>query len=486
MKLFIADKPTHRRHLGLWLLTLLVIVLVGMGFYHVYKPLPPGLNSFAPERSATDVQFLADRTFTTMDGERHTDQQIFDAVFEMIAGARRFVLVDMFLFNDFQGQLTETHRSLSDELTDTLIAQKKRYPALEIQVISDPLNTIYGGRHSPHFAQLEAAGISVTLTDLTRLRDSNPAYSAFWRLFIQPFGNSEGELLPNPFGEGRVSLLSYLAILNFKANHRKLIIADDGTQLSALVTSANPHDGSSAHGNVALRFNGAAAWDLFESEAAVLEFSDAPVPTPEVAQISELSSNGLTVQVVTERSVERASIEMINGAGPDDMLDMAMFYLSDRDIIKALKRAAERGVSLRVLLDPNKDAFGRKKNGVPNRPVAYELVNAGITVRWCDTHGEQCHAKWLMHRGADEQSTMLLGSTNLTRRNLHNLNLETNVILRGSAGAEPLQRGRDWFEERWNNRDERNYSVDYAQYTDERLWPRMLYRIMEATGISTF
>ena len=81
---------------------------------------------------------------------------------------------------------------------------------------------------------------------------------------------------------------------------------------------------------------------------------------------------------------------------------------------------------------------------------------------------------------------MLLGSTNLTRRNLHNLNLETNVILRGSAEAEPLQRGRDWFEERWNNRDERNYSVDYAQYADERLWPRMLYRIMEATGISTF
>jgi phosphatidylserine/phosphatidylglycerophosphate/cardiolipin synthase-like enzyme len=190
--------------------------------------------------------------------------------------------------------------------------------------------------------------------------------------------------------------------------------------------------------------------------------------------------------VITERSVERASLEMIDGARPGDKLDMAMFYLSDRDIIKALKRAAERGVSLRVLLDPNKDAFGRKKNGVPNRPVAHELVDAGITVRWCDTHGEQCHAKWLMHRGADEQSTMLLGSTNLTRRNLHNLNLETNVILRGSAGAEPLQRGRDWFEERWNNRDKRNYSVDYAQYADERLWPRMLYRIMEATGISTF
>ena len=26
------------------------------------------------------------------------------------------------------------------------------------------------------------------------------------------------------------------------------------------------------------------------------------------------------------------------------------------------------------ILDPNKDAFAREKSGVPNRPVAYELV----------------------------------------------------------------------------------------------------------------
>lgn len=476
----------QRRRLWVWLLSLLVLVLLGIAIYHVYKPLPQGLDLSPPARSASEVQFLADRTFTTANGQRHIDQQIFDAVFDMIAGARRFVLVDMFLFNDFQDQGAETHRALSDDLTAALIAQKQLYPEIELQVISDPLNSIYGGRPSPHFAKLEAAGIPVTLTDLTRLRDSNPAYSSIWRLFIKPFGNSEGELLPNPFGAGRVSLRSYLAMLNFKANHRKLIIADDGSELTALVTSANPHDGSSAHGNVALRFNGAAAWDLFESEAAVLEFSGKPIAKPELEQISDISNNGLTVQVVTERAVERAALDLIDGAGLGDQLDMAMFYLSDRHIVRALQRAAVRGVTLRVLLDPNKDAFGREKNGVPNRPVAHELMQAGITVRWCDTHGEQCHAKWLMHRSADRQSALLLGSTNLTRRNLHNLNLETNVMLRGPAGAEALQRGQRWFEERWYNLNDRNYSVDYATYADERFWPRMLYRIMEATGISTF
>lgn len=464
---------------------LLLMLLLCFAVYHAYKPLPDGVDFSSPLRTATNVQFLADKTYT-VNGERRTDQQIFDAIFDMIAGARQIVLVDMFLFNDYQGQGSELHRSLSDELTKALISQKQRYPELEVHVISDPINSLYGGRQSRHFAQLEVAGIRVTQTKLSRLRDSNPAYSAFWRLFVQPFGNDKGELLPNPFGEGRVSVRTYLAMLNFKANHRKLIIADHGHELTALVTSANPHDGSSAHGNVALQFNGDAVWDLFESEAAVLAFSGKTPPIFELQQVSEPIETGLTVQVVTERAVERATLELVNGAEPGDKLDLAMFYLSDRHIIQALKTAKERGVTLRVLLDPNKDAFGREKNGVPNRPVAHELIQAGITVRWCDTHGEQCHAKWLMHRGVEGNTTMLLGSTNLTRRNLHNLNLETNVIVRGSIDDSPLQRGHVWFDECWNNRYGRHYSVDYATYADERLGPRLLYRIMEGTGLSTF
>ena len=181
-------------------------------------------------------------------------------------------------------------------------------------------------------------------------------------------------------------------MFNFKANHRKLIIADKGQDLTALVTSANPHDGSSAHGNVALRFNGAAAWDLFDSEAATLEFSGDVRPVLELPQMSYVTNTELTVQVLTERAVERAALALIDEANTAEQLDMAMFYLSDRDIIEALKQAAGRGVRLRVLLDPNKDAFGREKNGVPNRPVAHELMQAGATVRWCDTHGEQRHA----------------------------------------------------------------------------------------------
>jgi phosphatidylserine/phosphatidylglycerophosphate/cardiolipin synthase-like enzyme len=487
MKVINLNTGTHRaRRLCLGIFVLLVFVLIVIAVYQVNKPLPGGLDFSSPERAAYEVTFLADRNYTNAQGKWQMDQQIFDAVFEMIADAQQFVLVDMFLFNDFQGKVAESHRPVSDELTSALIAQKQRYPDIDVQVISDPINTVYGGKSSRHFDQLEAAGIPVTLTDLTQLRDSNPAYSSFWRLFIQPFGNSESELLPNPFGEGRVSLRSYFALLNFKANHRKLIIADNGQDLHALVTSANPHDGSSAHGNVAIRFNGAAAWDLLESEKAVLAFSGEPDLTAELQQKPETANSELTVQVVTERAVKRAALDLIDGAHAGDQLDMAMFYLSDRDVVEALKQAAAREVSLRVLLDPNKDAFGQEKNGVPNRPVAHELMQAGVTVRWCDTHGEQCHAKWLMHQKEEGESAMLVGSSNFTRRNLQNLNLETNVVLRGPAEAEPFIEGQRWFDERWHNLEDRQYSLDYRAYADERRWLRLLYRVMEATGLSTF
>lgn len=72
---------------------------------------------------------------------------------------------------------------------------------------------------------------------------------------------------------------------------------------------------------------------------------------------------------------------------------------------------------VRVLLDPNKDAFGRQKNGIPNRQVASELHAAGIPIRWCDTHGEQNHSKMIVKYN-DQQAELIVGSANFTARNL--------------------------------------------------------------------
>lgn len=454
---------------------------------HSFKPLPEGISYQGAHRASEEVVFLSDSTWIDENGQRQVEQDVFDDLFRIISAAEKLIVLDMFLYNDFQGPVPETTRALSSELTEALIARKAQVPGINMVVITDPLNTLYGGLPSAQFQQLEAAGIPVVITDLRQLRDSNPVYSFFWRIFIKPFGNTTASTLPNPVGPGRVSLRTYLELVNFKANHRKVLIADQGDGYVGFITSANPHDGSSAHRNAAVRFSGPAAADLLATENAVLALSGQPeIPFEFSFDTTSDAETTATAQVVTERKIKAAYLSHLQAAGVGTKLDLMMFYLSDRDIVKALKSAHERGAVLRVLLDPNKDAFGREKNGIPNRPVAAELVRAGIDVRWCYTKGEQCHAKMLLVSGQADRAVLISGSANLTRRNLENFNLETNVVVTGTTADSSIADAQIYFDDAWRNRDNRQYSVEYSHYKDESLWRRGLYRFMEWSGISSF
>ena len=175
----------------------------------------------------------------------------------------------------------------------------------------------------------------------------------------------------------------------------------------------------------------------------------------------------------------------LNHSQAGDQIDVSVFYLSHRPLMEALLAAQQRGVQLRVLLDPNKDAFGREKNGIPNRQVGSELHNAGIPVRWCNTQGEQCHTKMLLRRSANS-AELILGSANYTRRNLDNLNLESSVRLIAAPDHPIMQQAGDTFERRWDNRYDEKHSTDYAVYADDSVWKYWLYRGMEFSGWSSF
>jgi phosphatidylserine/phosphatidylglycerophosphate/cardiolipin synthase-like enzyme len=462
------------------------ICFLGVGLYNVYKPLPAGLSFAGQTWPAAEISFYRDLTWVDPEGKRQCQQEIFDKILKMIGGARYFIVLDMFLFNDFIGKEPASYRSLAQEVTDALVAQKTKYPAIRIVVITDPINTVYHGMNNSYFARMKAENIQVVFTRLERLRDSNPAYSAFWRIFVQPFGNSPGSLLPNPFGKGSVTLRSYLAMFNFKANHRKLIICDEGDSHAALITSANPHDGSAAHGNVAICFKGPAVLDLLQTENAVLRFSEGEAVVPNRADKLKNTDTEMTLQIVTERKIKDVLLAALNRAGAGDNLTMITFYLSDRDIIRALKKAAGRGAAVRILLDPNKDAFGREKFGIPNRQVAAELVKHDIPVRWSNTHGEQLHTKMLMVEYKDGRSFLLAGSANFTRRNLEDLNLETDIVIRGPAAESVFVDIERYIDLLWHNADGREFSLDYLEYADNSFHRLLLYRWMEATGMSTF
>lgn len=481
-----------------WILWTLLAVWVVIAGWNTYKPMPAGTDLQTPALAVApdEVRFLYDLTYANSQGGQVHQQAIFDEVYAIIDAAQTFIVADFFLFNAMMGAENAVHRPLSRELADRLLAKKRAQPALSILLVTDPINDIYGGIDAPLLDELRRAGIAVVMTDLTRLRDSNPAYSPWWRMFAQWWGNAPGKgAMPNPFdtGPSRITVRSWLALANFKANHRKLIVADrvDGT-LDALVTSANPHDASSAHSNVALRFRGPVAKHLADSEIAIARFSGwserlyiSATETPTVP-----ANDAVHLSYVTEGSIRDHLLAAIDGTRNGDAVRIATFYISDRKIIEALLRAADRNVLVQLILDPNRDAFGRAKDGVPNRPVANELVTKSggkVQVRWYRTHGEQFHTKLALITQSDRLIASL-GSANLTRRNIGNYNLEANVAVEMSA-QQPLAQGMlGYFQRLWSNEGSgvTEYTAPFGAYEDTSRAKYIRYRIMEATGLSTF
>ena len=470
--------------------------------WNLWKPLPDGMRvrGEVVETPLNQIQFLADVTGADVFGAPIVRQQIFDSMLARVAEARQFIVVDFFLFNGQRGAETSPpQRELSVQLRDALLARKRELPDLMVLVVNDPINDVYGSIPSRDLAALRSAGIDVVTVDLDALRDSNFIYSGFWRLTMKWWsGDGEGDAwLPNPLDAGpdRVSFGAWARLLNFKANHRKVLIADDGRGgLTGIVTSANPHDASSRHSNVALRLSGPALQPLLDSELALARDSgwnrEWEPPPPAAAAAITNPAETARVQVLTEGEIGAAVLRNFAGTRAGDSIDMAMFYLSDRDIIEALIAAARRGVAVRVLLDPNKDAFGRTKNGIPNRSVATELAaasNGAIKLRWVRTHGEQFHSKLVALRTQDE-FWFTLGSANFTRRNLDDFNLEANVAVSAPPASELAASVSTWFEMIWSNKGppDLEYSADLGAYADPAQGTYWLYRLMEATGLSTF
>lgn len=460
------------------------------------KSIPPGLSFEGEEHISYDVDFLYDLTYVK-DGTRNSEQVIFNNILKTIAEAEQFIVIDMFLFNDAYDK-TEQYPKLTEQLTNALVDKRKENPQIEITFITDEMNSFYGSYSTKYIERLLASGVNVVYTDLNKLRDSNPAYSGVYRAFISWLGDFENGWLPNPFSEDspKVKLKSYTKLLNFKANHRKLI----ATEKQAIITSANPHDASGYHSNIAFVIKGNIIEDIVNSENHVAVMSDKKFK-PHAVAVAALASEKtaandtgavnqdeeVKVSFITEGKIKKHLIQVLNDTVKGDEIKLGMFYLSDRDVIQSLLAAANREVSVQIVLDPNKDAFGMEKNGIPNRPVASELVEKSdnkIQVKWYDTHGEQYHTKLLFIKKAEE-SILIGGSSNFTKRNIGDFNLEADVKITAQNDHAIVKEVESYFTRVWENKDG-IYTADYEKYKDDSKVKYWAYRFQEWSGLSTF
>jgi phosphatidylserine/phosphatidylglycerophosphate/cardiolipin synthase-like enzyme len=473
---------------GRVLLATLGVAWAATALWQLNKPLPAGTQVASPDCTvaADSLTFAADITAADAYGRPVARRGIFDEVLQVVRGARRFIGLDYELFGAPAGD-GAAQRRLAAELTDALLERRQSQPDLQVLVITDPVSERYGTAPAPQLQLLRAAGVAVVLTDLDALRDPNVLYSSLWRLTLRWWGGPPG------------ALGASARQLNFKANHRKLIVADDGHgSLAAVVGSANPLDRQSAWSNAALRAGGDALQPLLASELAIARFSgwrgaqaafSSPALAPRACDpAAPLSATAARLQVLTEGAIRVRLLEQLDAAVRGDAIDIAAFALADRGLIEALLAAARRGVQVRLILDPSEDASSLAPSGLPNQPVASELVSrsaGAIHVRWYRTHGERFHSALAMVYGP-QRLWLTVGSANFTRRSLADYDLEANLAVEVTRDAPLAPQLLTYFDTLWSNRAALGieYTADFPAFADPSQVNYWLGRLLEGTGLS--
>ena len=457
---------------------LLILILIILGGCN---NLPKEISMESPIYKTNNVEFYYDLTYKK-DGVIYTEHRIFNQMKKIIEDAEEFIVMDVFLFNNLYNANEFNFPKVSSEITKALIRKKRENKNIQIYFITDEINTFYGVYNIEELEQLEKNGIIVILTDLTETNGANKVYSTFWKYFFSWFGTGGYGWLPNPFSSEapKVTVRSYLKLINLKGNHRKVLV----TEKEALITSANPHSASGYHSNIGFKFDGEIINSVVKSEKAIGELSGVEI---KLSMIEHPSKGEYNIQLLTEGKIGEALDRDIDATKSGDKIYIGMFYIGDKVIVKKLIEASKRGVRIRLILDENNEAFGMKKTGIPNKITAKKLINktdGKIEVRWYRSSGEQYHTKLIMIENSHE---MLIngGSANLTKRNIRDYTLDTNIRVIAPLDSKLAIDVRKYFEFLWNS-DENTYTMKKESLEKGYIGNKIFYEIQNISGFSTY
>ena len=398
------------------------------------KTPPEGVDYESPVRDSKNVDFHYDLTYLDKDGNIKYDRKIWDATYEVVDNAKDYLVIEMFLFNDIYNKDVDKFPEFAKEYTRRLVKKKMENPNLKVYILSDENNDLYGAFEHPLITEMKNAGIDVIDVDIYKLKDTFPWYSPIWRSVIKPFGNPQGKgWITNFYGPmwPKLTFRNLFRALNVKADHRKIFLNED----KVVIASANIHDPSYFHENVAISADGEITKDILRDLQLVAKFSggnidvssesEAKKPvniknfqaskikfkedeslksdlqkqveqieknkgnfvdkgTKEFYETGELTknedvlqnddpNNSYKVQFESEAKIGENLDKDIDSLKAGDEVLMGMYFLADRPVIDKLIKAANRGVKVRIIFDRSRDAFGMSTNGLPNKPVSKKL-----------------------------------------------------------------------------------------------------------------
>ncbi|RRD40996.1 phospholipase [Leptotrichia sp. OH3620_COT-345] len=452
--------------------------------------LPQGLSYKSKIYNADNVDFYYDLTYKK-NGKIQYERQIWEQAYNILDNAKEFFLMDIFVFNDFLGKGVKEKLeplNIAEEFSEKILEKRKKDPNVEIYLILDESNTFYGAFDNKTHKKLEEAGVKIGYVDLAKLRDPMPVYSTPWRLFIRPFGNPKNKgKIKNPVYEGtdKVTVRSILRALNAKANHRKLIMNEN----TAMLTSANPHAEGSKHSNVAFKFSSPILKEIYSSEQAAAKITKSDgslkqhLPNRDFSKIPISDNTKIRLQYFTEGQTAADISKELSLTTIGDKIIIAQFFLADRGIINDIKKAAKRGADIQVILN-NSNA------GVPNKAAAGNLMkyarkhNYKIEIKFYNKGEEMYHVKMLSILKKDYIITYG-GSTNFTRRNMRNYNLENEIKIISTYDQNISKNILDYYDRLWTNKDG-DFTLPYEQHKNEKITNDLLFRFMEINGFGIF
>ena len=141
-----------------------------------------------------------------------------------------------------------------------------------------------------------------------------------------------------------------------------------------------------------------------------------------------------------------------------------------------------------MILDRNKDAFGMDTNGLPNKPVAKEIMKKTknkVQIKWYFTNGEQFHTKYMKIEKKNGTVIINGGSSNFIRKNIRGFIMDANLRIITDAEAPINLEMNDYFERLWNNEDG-IFTLNYEDEPTTGIFRDTLFHIERFTEIGSF
>ena len=260
-------------------------------------------------------------------------------------------------------------------------------------------------------------------------------------------------------------------------------------ETTAMLTSANPHAEGSKHSNVAFKFSSPIIKEIYEGEkpAAKITKKDGSLkqklPDKDFSKIPFSKNDKLKLQYFTNGATAKDISQELKNTQFGEKVIIAQFFLADRGIIKDIRKAARRGVKFEIILN-NSNA------GLPNKAAAGELMkyarkhNYDINIKFYNKGEEMYHVKMLSILKNDYLITYG-GSTNFTRRNMRNFNLENELKIMSAYDQKISKDILDYYDRLWTNRDG-EFTLPYDTEKNEKLMNDLLFRFMEMNGFGAF